>query len=244
VPAVRLDGGGAPPPGGAPAARPGTYHELQRGQTLYSLARRYHVPLATLLRANGITDPTGIRAGTAILIPAPRAAPPETGRSPDPERLALPGATRGGTPRPGPGMGDAPAVTPLELSWPLRGRITAGFGRRGKRSHHDGLDIDGVRGQEVRAAASGTVLRAGFGQRYGKLVIIDHGDGVTTLYAHASRLLVRPGDRVEQGEPVAEVGRTGNARGTHLHFEVRLDGRPVDPLRLLAPDDVVRAGAH
>ncbi len=244
-PAVRLDAEGSQRPGNATAARPGTYHELQRGQTLYSLAHRYQVPLATLMRVNGITDPTSIRAGTPILIPAPSAGtPPEAGRSPDPGRLPLPDRSRAMTRRPGPGMGDAPVVSPLDLSWPLRGRITAGFGRRGKRSHHEGLDIDGLRGQEVLAAASGTVIRAGFAQRYGKLVVIDHGDGVTTLYAHASHLLVRPGDRVEQGEPVAEVGRTGNARGTHLHFEVRLDGRPVDPLPLLAPGDVVRAGAR
>ena len=199
APSGRTDGSDRPAAGG----RPGLYHSLRRGETLYALARSYGVPLATLMRANGITDPKSIRAGTPIFVPGIGA--PETTRLPE-----------------------APP-----LAWPLRGSITGRFGRRGRQAHHEGLDIDGVRGQEVVAAAAGTVIRAGQASRYGRMVVIDHGNGVSTLYAHASRLLVEEGDRVERGDPIAEVGRSGNARGTHLHFEVRHNGRPVDPLPLL-----------
>jgi murein DD-endopeptidase MepM/ murein hydrolase activator NlpD len=106
------------------------------------------------------------------------------------------------------------------------------YGRRG-RSFHEGLDIDGRKGQTVRAAAAGLVLKVGEEGKYGKLVVIDHGGGITTLYAHVSRILVRPGARVARHDPIAEVGRTGNASGHHLHFEIRLDGRPIDPLPAL-----------
>jgi LysM repeat protein len=208
---------GDPPPGV-------TYHLLQRGETLYSLARAHGVPLATLMQVNGITDPTRVPAGAAILIPS---SPMDAGREAGIDRPDPGPATE--TRRPG-SSGKRAA---MGLVWPLGGRITAGFGGRGKRSHHEGIDIDGYLGQEVRAAAAGEVIRAGTDGKYGKVVVIDHGDGLTTLYAHASRLLVRAGDRVEKHDPIAEVGRSGNARGTHLHFEMRRNGQPVDPLPLL-----------
>src|SRR4029077_931513 len=94
------------------------------------------------------------------------------------------------------------------------------FGADGDRGHHDGIDIDGDWGDEVRAAAPGRGTWAGTEGRAGRMVVIDHGGGLTTVYAHASELLVQTGDPVEAGLPVARVGRTGNARGTHLHFEV------------------------
>ena len=101
------------------------------------------------------------------------------------------------------------------------------------RRHHDGIDIDGELGQIIRAAAAGRVLEAWRDGRYGRVVLLDHGENLTTYYAHASRLLVEEGDWVEQGDPIAEVGCSGNAQGTHLHFEARRNGRPMNPLRLL-----------
>jgi len=194
----------------------GIHHTLRRGQTLYSLSMIYRVPVGTLMRVNGITDPSAIPAGTPILIPGVPDAPAEPGDRP------------GAGPEPaGPARASASI---LDLAWPLAGRITAPFGSRSKRAQHDGIDIDGLTGETVTAVAWGIVTRAGWDGRYGKVVVLDHGQGVTTLYAHASRLLVREGDVVAQGDPIAEVGRTGNARGTHLHFEMRRNGRPVDPL--------------
>ena len=208
VAATRID-----PPSRPARLAQGFYHRLQPGQTLYSLARTYDVPLDDLMRANGIVDPTTIPAGRPIFIPGAVG----TGRpsSPDPS---------------------APVVSVHEataLGWPLEGGITSRFGPRARHSHHDGIDIDGRTGDTVRAAAAGYVVRAASGGGYGRTVIIDHGGGLTTLYGHASRLLVRGGDRVERGDPIAEVGRSGNARGSHLHFETRRNGHPVDPLPLL-----------
>jgi murein DD-endopeptidase MepM/ murein hydrolase activator NlpD len=124
----------------------------------------------------------------------------------------------------------------------LRGRITTRFNPSGGDSrHHEGIDIDGESGQPIRAAAAGTVARAGRDGRYGNAVLIEHGDGLTTFYAHASKLLVRDGERVERGQTIAEVGRSGNARGSHLHFEARRNGKALNPLRLLRAETVLPA---
>ncbi len=212
------------PEGGAGAAG-GVRVSLQPGMTLYSLSRAYEVPLQTILRVNDIHDPTTIRAGTEIYIPPP--TPP--GSAPVARAGAAPG------PRQKAKADRASAPSLMSIAWPLDGLITGAFGQRGRHHHHDGIDIDGVRGEEVRAVAAGIVVRSGSEGKYGKTVVIDHGNGVTTLYAHASRILVREGDEVEQGETIAEVGATGNAHGTHLHFEVRYSGRPVDPIPYLKP---------
>ena len=159
----------------------------------------------------------------------PHAAIAEANGITDPTRipagslLFVPGATLALDPA-------APAA-PL-LAWPIAGRVTSPFASRG-RLGHEGIDIDGVMGQEVAAAAAGRILWTGTRRGYGKMVVIDHGGGLTTCYAHVSRVLVKTDDRVEGGAVIAEVGRSGNARGAHLHFEVRHEGRPVDPLPLL-----------
>ncbi len=113
------------------------------------------------------------------------------------------------------------------MLWPLKGRVMTPFGGRG--GHHDGVDIDGDQGDDIRAAASGEVVRAGRDGEYGLRVILDHGKGLTTLYAHASSIEVKRGDTVQKGDLIAHVGRSGNAHGSHLHFEVRRNDRPVDP---------------
>jgi len=130
------------------------------------------------------------------------------------------------------------------LQWPLHGAITGPYGRRGRSGHHTGVDIDGERGDPILAAASGVVVSAGTDGPYGRRVEIDHGDGIVTLYAHADRLLVHAGEQVRAGQRIAEVGRSGNARGTHLHFEVRRDGRIVDPMPYLRDNGLLTAGVN
>ena len=121
--------------------------------------------------------------------------------------------------------------------WPLEGRISSGFGWRsisvaGNR-FHGGIDIAAPSGTPVRAARGGIVTRAGWVGAYGYLIVLDHGGGWETRYAHLSRIDVRLGERVAQGAVVGLVGSTGASTGPHLHFEVRRDGLALDPLAYL-----------
>lgn len=118
------------------------------------------------------------------------------------------------------------------LAWPVYGVISSPFGMRGD-GMHEGLDISAPRGTPIRAAAAGRVVELGAMGNYGLAVIIDHGQGLQTLYAHCDRLLVRRGARVEAGQVIAVVGSTGRSTGPHLHFEVIVRGERVDPLGFL-----------
>jgi murein DD-endopeptidase MepM/ murein hydrolase activator NlpD len=116
--------------------------------------------------------------------------------------------------------------------WPLNGPVTSGFGPRWGRMH-TGIDIDGYTGQPIVASKAGTVILAAYYSGYGNAVIIDHGGGIATLYGHMSAFGVSGGQSVSQGAVVGNVGCTGSCTGDHLHFEVRVNGDPVDPLNYL-----------
>jgi murein DD-endopeptidase MepM/ murein hydrolase activator NlpD len=121
---------------------------------------------------------------------------------------------------------------------PAPGYISSGFGTRadpftGGRDHHLGVDFDANFGDPVKAAANGIVSFAGWKNGYGNTVIVDHGDGYQTLYGHNQRNLVRVGDVVRAGQQLAKVGSTGRSTGAHLHFEVHVNGRPVNPMAYL-----------
>ena len=118
------------------------------------------------------------------------------------------------------------------FTWPTSGQITSGFGPRWGRMHQ-GLDIAAPTGRPITAAKSGTVIVAGWSGGYGQLVVIDHGGGLATAYAHQSRIAVKTGDPVTQGGLVGFVGSTGHSTGPHLHFEVRVNGAAQDPLPYL-----------
>ncbi|MEA5449972.1 peptidoglycan DD-metalloendopeptidase family protein [Leptolyngbya sp. CCNP1308] len=118
--------------------------------------------------------------------------------------------------------------------FPANANISSGFGNRvhpilGYSRFHGGVDFAASYGSAIRAADSGRVIFSGWYGGYGQAVIIDHGGGLSTLYAHASRLLVSEGQAVQQGQPIAAVGSTGLSTGPHLHFEVRQNGNPVNP---------------
>jgi murein DD-endopeptidase MepM/ murein hydrolase activator NlpD len=104
-----------------------------------------------------------------------------------------------------------------------------------KNRMHTGLDINAANGTSIVAANKGKVLVAGWKGGYGNAVIIDHGGGITTLYAHSSKVLVSVGDTVEAGDTIAKVGSTGLSTGPHLHFEVRKDGELTNPLDYVSP---------
>ena len=122
--------------------------------------------------------------------------------------------------------------------WPVRGWVTSTFGVRrdpfdGERRMHEGLDIATRTGTPVLATAAGIVREVGTEPGYGKLVVIDHGYGFSTAYGHNSRILVKVGQRVRRGDVVATAGNTGRSSGPHVHYEVRLNGAPVNPNRYL-----------
>ena len=133
------------------------------------------------------------------------------------------GAPGGGSPAPS-GSGG--------LVWPVSGPVSSPFGSRWGRLHA-GIDIPAPAGTPIGAAAAGTVIYAGWMGGYGNLVVIDHGGGLATAYAHQYSVAKSVGAAVAQGQTIGYVGNTGNSFGNHLHFEVRVNGSPVDPLGYL-----------
>lgn len=145
------------------------------------------------------------------------------------EEAAAAAAAGGGSTAPAPGSSSVSG-----FQWPVGGSVTSGFGYRihpiyGTRRLHQGLDISGGSGTPIAAAKGGTVISAGWRGGYGNAVVISHGDGVTTLYAHQSSMNVSNGQQVSRGDIIGWVGSTGASTGPHLHFEVRINGSAVDP---------------
>lgn len=128
---------------------------------------------------------------------------------------------------------------------PTQGWLTSAF--TAMRAHpilhiarpHEGIDVSAPMGSPIEAPGAGRVTSAGWESGYGNTVTIDHGFGIVTKYAHAQKVLVRKGQRVERGQKIALVGNSGLATGPHLHYEVHVNGRPVDPLRYVLPENVV-----
>lgn len=182
---------------------------VQKGDTLTAIAQRYNTSVAALISANNLST-TDLQAGEALrIIPS--------------EELA-------------PAAGVSKASS-LVLQWPLTGQVTSPFGYRSLRvngsNFHNALDIDGVTGDPIKAAASGVVTFSGWHESYGYLVNIQAGD-VEYRYAHNSELLVSVGQQVNAGDVIALVGNTGLSFGDHLHFEVRVGNTPVDPMPMLS----------
>ncbi len=191
-------------------------HRVAQGETLWSLARHYHVELARLMSVNKIRDPTHLSVGLVLVIPGGGA---QTGSRQQPEAVRA-----------------ASAIVRNwsgSLAWPLLGELTQQFGPQIDGAFHHGLDIAGNTGMPVRAAQSGIVVSCGWLPIYGLTVIIDHGSGFRTLYAHLHDFAVRAGETVNQGQVIAHVGSTGKATGPHLHFEVRQNNQSVNPLPYL-----------
>jgi murein DD-endopeptidase MepM/ murein hydrolase activator NlpD len=192
----------------------GIRHTVAPGDSLYRIGLAYGVDYRELARVNGIDDPDQLEVGQTLLIPdAKRRLPVE---------VITPAARSDRRPR------ALPAG--LRFQWPLEiGRVTSRFGPR-RDVHHDGIDISAPRGTPVRAAADGRVLYSDRLRGYGNLVIVDHGAGFATVYAHNTRNDVSAGERVGSGQVIATVGETGQTSGPHLHFEVREDNVARDPL--------------
>jgi murein DD-endopeptidase MepM/ murein hydrolase activator NlpD len=124
-------------------------------------------------------------------------------------------------------------------AWPIEGVLRSSFGGRsdpfsGEGAFHTGIDLSAPTGTSVHASADGVVVSAGWSGAYGKLVVVDHGNGLQTYYAHLSSFLVVPGEEVRRGQVIALSGATGRATGPHMHYEVRVAGTPVNPYKYLA----------
>jgi murein DD-endopeptidase MepM/ murein hydrolase activator NlpD len=180
-------------------------HTVGRGDTRFTISYLYGVPWADIAVANGLEAGAPLRQGQTLLIPSVIPAPP-----------AAPAAA-------------APAAP--QFAWPLAGTVRRGFTARGRSGdYHDGLDIRVPEGTAVRASAAGKVLFAGTEPRqFGRLVVIEHEGGWQSAYAFLSRITVKEGEEVRQGERIGLSGRTGMASSPELHFELRRANRPVDP---------------
>jgi len=140
------------------------------------------------------------------------------------------------------------ADSDVPSAWPVGGRVTSGFGMRvapirGGWRMHPGLDISAASGTRVRSAGAGLVVFSGYRSGYGNTVVVDHGDGMKTLYGHMSRLGTKEGRRVSEGDVLGFVGSTGRSTGPHLHFEIRFRGEPVNPMCYLSGRPRVDANA-
>ena len=192
-------------------------HVVRRGDTLSSIAWAYGLDYRSIARWNRIRSPYVIYPGQRLAL---RGAP------------ATSASARGKNAAPGPGAKRPAAAAPVPAggwTWPARGRLIRGFGK----GDRGGIDIAGQRGQPVVAARGGRVVYTGSGLvGYGRLVIIKHDERVLTAYAHNDRVVVKEGQTVRAGQKIAEMGSTGAER-VKLHFEVRRDGRPLNPLKYL-----------
>lgn len=199
----------------------GIYHTVQKGQTLYRIANAYELSVEVVRRANHIGDPKKLKVGTRLWIPGARKV------------LQVPASkkSRSRTAK----KKTSPTVKPRKgfLMWPSKGTLTSRFGMRNGRKH-EGIDIAAPKGTPIYSAAEGEVAFSGWGPTgYGKMVIIKHKHHLTTIYAHNSKLLVKKGNKVKQGQKISLMGSTGRSSGPHVHFEVRNDTHPQDPIKYL-----------
>ena len=133
--------------------------------------------------------------------------------------------------------------------WPVNGRLMSPFGKRedpfsGEGAMHKGVDISAPMGTPVHVAANGVVIFADVENGYGKLIVVDHGGGIQTFYAHLSRFYVTPGHEVRRGDQIGAVGMTGRVTAPHLHYEVHINGTPMNPYRWLQHSTVYQAVTH
>lgn len=209
---------------------------VRPGDTLYSIAFRFGWDWKELAKRNGIQSPYTIRPrqviyfskpATVVQQPRPVAKPQTKPKTVSP----VPAKSQVATAKPQPKQAPAPASSVKSWRWPAMGSVVAKFSAN--TSLNKGIDIAGKLGQPIIATAKGTVVYAGSGLRgYGEMIIIKHDDVYISAYGHNRRLLVNEGQQVNAGQQIAEMGSTGTDQ-VKLHFEIRRQGKPVDPLQYL-----------
>jgi murein DD-endopeptidase MepM/ murein hydrolase activator NlpD len=182
--------------------RRGVYHKVRSGESIWKIAKYYHVSVQDLAEWNNIHDPTEITEGLKIYIPKSKSSKKKHAKRRKSKKKADIEFDRS------------------KFDWPVTGVVFSNFGiRRGRR--HDGIDISAKRGTSIHAAADGKVVFDGRLRGYGNMLIVKHRDRFFTVYAHNSKNIAKKGQRIERGESIALVGTTGRASGPHVHFEVR-----------------------
>lgn len=228
-------------------AAPAGYYRVNSGDTLYAIAFTQGVDYRQLARWNGLQAPYTIYPGQDLRLTAPPATPSEKPRvvtqQASPKRPAAtpppvsspvagtrPAATKPAQPRPSAAV---PQADPGDWQWPAEGRVLRGFVPN--EPSRKGLDIAGREGEPVKAAAPGTVVYSGNGLLgYGELIIIKHSERLLSAYGHNRKRLVAEGESIRAGQAIAELGRNDRNEAM-LHFEIRAQGRPVNPLEYLPP---------
>jgi murein DD-endopeptidase MepM/ murein hydrolase activator NlpD len=207
------------------ANQQGVFHTVQKGQTLDSIANAYNINVHILKRINGVYDPRKLQIGTRLWIPGGQQVlniDLNKNKQVVAKKKKIKGVLRKNI-----------KVIKGFLIWPVKGQLTSKFGNRNGR-HHDGIDIGARKGTVVVAAAEGKVMFSGWGPTgYGLMLIIKHKSNLTTVYAHNSHIHVSKNQIVKKGQKIASVGSTGRSTGPHLHFEVRNDSHPLNPLNYL-----------
>jgi lipoprotein YgeR len=219
--------------GSAPVG-PG-YYRVERGDTLYKIARSNRTSVESLTRWNKLSNPDSLEVGQVLRVaPPPGTATASTGSTrSSASASASAGASASAPSSSRSAAADTPAApaSSISLIWPATGNVVRGFDGNNSK----GIDIANAAGTPVFAAASGTVVYASNGLRgYGNLLIIKHNADYLTAYAHNRSLLVKEGETVQQGQKIAEMGDSDNDR-VMLHFELRYAGRSIDPARSLPP---------
>ena len=244
-------------PAASPSLSAAASHVVQPGETLGGIANRANIPRILISEANGLKPPYELKAGQKLLLPRTRHHIVEEGETgfgiayeygvPWADIAVANGMDEGDPVRTGqklliPTVLDTPKSAPAASTaaasgansrfiWPLEGTIRREFEPRGAVNYHDGIDIVAPRGSAVRATAAGKVVFAREEpKQFGNVVIIDHGGGWFSAYASLSRITVKKGHTVTRGERVGLVGDTSITRRTELHFELRKDAKPVDPM--------------
>jgi lipoprotein NlpD len=235
-------------PAAAPREAQDGVYTVQRGDTLYSIATAFNVDVRELARWNELPDASVLRVGQRVRVtpPAESAAvtvtPVTPGGSTEVRPLPAAGAPVEPAPLPPTALPESPpaakpepppvaTAAPTQWLWPVAGKVIDGFDS----PRNKGIDIGGTEGAAVQAAADGEVVHVGSALRgYGNLVIIRHAGDYVTAYGHNRKILVTQGQQVKRGQQIAELGRT-DADRPKLHFEIRHQGKPLDPVKYLPP---------
>ncbi|MCL6416356.1 peptidoglycan DD-metalloendopeptidase family protein [Aestuariirhabdus sp. Z084] len=211
------------------------YHLVRPGETLYSIAWRYGRDFQELANANNIRSPYTIYPNQKLSLYTPSKSARKSSSAPKAKTSSKPKTKKSATKavsKPAAKKSKVPVNRgPVRWQWPSRGKVIQYYSSKGQ--VNKGIDISGKLGEPVKAAGPGRVVYAGSGLLgYGRLLIVKHNSTFLSAYAHNSKMLVKEGDSVKAGQKIAEIGSSGTNRAK-LHFEIRKNGKPVNPLQYL-----------